>query len=61
MATSQEKALKVNYIGGHEHAHNKGGQVGALKGLQNTKHFGAKKGARRESAIKKRSNGGMPF
>lgn len=54
-APSQEKAL--NQMNGH----NKGGQIGALKGLMNTKHFGAKKGARRESAIKKRSNGGMPF
>lgn len=62
METSHEKALKkVNYTGEHAHSHNKGGQLGALKGLQSTKHFGAKKGARRENAIKKRSNGGMPF
>lgn len=34
----------------HEHAHNKRGLLGALEGLQNTKHFGAKRRARHKNA-----------
>jgi hypothetical protein len=30
--------------------HNKGGQLGALKGLMETKHFGAKHGTRHNNA-----------
>jgi len=36
-----------------QNGHNKDGQLGALKGLMYTKHFGAKKGARRAEAMKK--------
>ena len=49
-----------------ENNHNKGGKLGALKGLMNTKYFGAKHGARHEAAQnkalrKKRGENTMPF
>lgn len=44
---------KINYTGEHDHSHNKGGKIGALKGLMYTKHFGAKHGARHDSAKSK--------
>ncbi len=43
----------INYTGRHEHSHNKGGLIGAIKGLQETKHFGAKPRARHNDAKKK--------
>ena len=64
--TPQDKALKkkVNYTGTHEHSHHKGGLMGALKGLQNTKHYGVKKGQlkkwRKEEGEQKR-RGEVPF
>jgi hypothetical protein len=62
----------TNYTGGHEHEHSKGGLMGLaislrrLKGLQETKWFGAKHGARHEAAQnkalrKKRGENTMPF
>lgn len=50
----------------HEHSHNKGGKLGALKGLMETKHFGAKPRARHENvkakALKKiRGESTEPF
>lgn len=51
---------KTNYTGRHEHSHNKGGQIGELKGMMGTKHFGAKSGARHKAAQKK-ARGEQPF
>lgn len=48
---------KINYTGTHAHSHNKGGQVGALKGLIATKYFGAKRRSRHEKALDKKING----
>lgn len=44
---------KVNYTGTHPHAHNKGGKLGAMKSLMETKHFGAKRRSRHERALDK--------
>ena len=41
------------YSDKNPHAHNKGGAIGALKGLMETKHFGAKHGARHKAAKNK--------
>ena len=46
----KKMAKKVVRTGRHEHAHNKGGMIGELKGLMETKHFGAKHGARHKAA-----------
>lgn len=40
----------------HKHSHNKEGLAGVIKGLQGTKHFGAKHGARHKTAQSKALN-----
>lgn len=52
----KKMAKKVRRTGTHEHSHNEGGLVGALKGLQNTKHFGVKRRARHKDAQKHKDN-----
>lgn len=65
METPQSKALKkINYTGTHEHSHHKGGLMGALKGLQNTKYYGIKRRERHKDAIRskgQKERGEMPF
>jgi hypothetical protein len=49
-AKIKKMAKKVNYTGKHAHSHSKGGLMGELKGLQGTKHFGAKRRTRHKMA-----------
>lgn len=46
----KKMAKKVNYTGKHAHSHNKQGLMGELKGLQETRHFGAKRRTRHKMA-----------
>lgn len=46
----RKMAKKVNYTGTHKHSHSKGGLMGELKGLQETKHFGSKRRSRHKMA-----------
>jgi hypothetical protein len=61
----------TNYTGGHEHEYSKGGLMGLLhsykrlKGLQETKWFGAKSGDRHKTAqsraLAKKQGKSLPF